>query len=106
MPRIGTGIGASRFSVGFPAVRLPNERLWLQATLGVFSDAGATPATDSGAVQQWNDQSDAAPRNVSQATSGNRPVYHSALPSLTFDVSNDHQKYAGALPDTLGSVAI
>ena len=54
--------------------------LWLDAAdnATVFSDAGTTQAiAGSSTVQQWNDKSGNA-RNVSQATSANRPSYLSA----------------------------
>jgi hypothetical protein len=53
---------------------------WLDASdnATVFSDAGTTQAiAGTSTVQQWNDKSGNG-RNVSQATSGNRPSYLSA----------------------------
>lgn len=61
--------------------------LWLKADAGVYSDAGVTPATNGGTVQQWNDQSGAG-EHVSQATAGNRPTYltgqQNGLPAISF----------------------
>jgi hypothetical protein len=31
--------------------------LWLKADQGTFNNAGTTPSTAGGAIQQWNDQS-------------------------------------------------
>ncbi len=60
---------------------------WWKADAGVFSDAGTTPATNGGTVQQWNDQSGSA-RHFSQATAGSRPTYETdqvnSLPALRF----------------------
>jgi len=60
-------------------------RLWLdakdQSTL--FSDAGVTPITDGGAVQQWNDKSGGG-RHFSQATVGLRPTWSNAGQCVDF----------------------
>lgn len=45
---------------------------WYSADLGVFSDAGTTPATNGQTVQQWNDQSGNG-YHLTQATAGLRP---------------------------------
>ena len=62
---------------------------WLKADAGVYSDAGTTPATNGGTVQQWNDSHTGA-RHFAQATAGNRPTWvtnaiNTTLPALRFD---------------------
>lgn len=63
---------------------------WYDASTGVYSDAGVTPATNTQTVQQWNDQSGNG-YHLKQATGGNRPQFLSAgfnsLPSVTFTVA-------------------
>lgn len=67
---------------------LPSLQEWYSADVGVYSDAGTTPATDGGTVRQWNDRSGNG-HHLSQGTSGDRPVYaagvRGALGSLVFD---------------------
>lgn len=62
--------------------------LWLDAAVGVYVDAGVTPATNGQTVQQWNDQSGNG-NNATQATSTNRPTFTTglvnSLPALVFD---------------------
>lgn len=53
---------------------LTNLILWLESDVGVFKDAGTTPAANNDTVQQWNDQSGTG-NNESQATSANRPTF-------------------------------
>ncbi len=58
-----------------------------------YNDAGTTLATDGQTVQQWNDKSTNA-RNLSQATSGSRPIYRAtggpnSKPALEFDGTDD-----------------
>jgi hypothetical protein len=64
-----------------------NNRLWLMADRGTFSDNGATVAVDLATIQQWNDQSGNS-NNALQNTAGNRPIYRTgqdnALPALQF----------------------
>ncbi len=50
---------------------------WYDANLEVFNDAGTTPATNTQAVQQWNDQS-GNDYHLSNADSGTRPHYFTA----------------------------
>lgn len=54
--------------------------LW-DAGSGVYSDAGTTPAADGALVQQWNDQSGNG-YHMSQATSGDRPVFRASVATL------------------------
>lgn len=79
--------------------------LWVKATDGVYNDAGTTLATNSQTVQQWNDQSGNS-RNVAQATAGNRPIYTSATPIVTFDGVDDYLRFSGSLADVVGSVLV
>jgi hypothetical protein len=64
--------------------------VWFKADSSVFSDAGSTPATNGGTVEQWNDQSGNAV-HASQATSGSRPTYRTnqinGLPAVDFATS-------------------
>ena len=74
-------------------------KLWLEADAGVYKDAGSTLAGNGDAVQQWNDQSGNG-NNVTQATSGNRPTFATAvvngLPSVRFSASASQFFDAGA----------
>jgi len=60
---------------------------WYAADQGVYSDAGTTPATNTGTVQQWNNLVSGEP-HLSQATSGARPTLLTAglnsLPTINF----------------------
>lgn len=75
---------------------------WLAADVGVYSDAGSTPAVDGDAVRQWNSISVGV--NLTQSTAARRPKYNTSLfgfPVLDFgqyDLSNEH-----SLSGTLGS---
>lgn len=55
---------------------------WLKADVGVYSDAGITPAANGGTIQQWNDQSGNG-WHVSQGTAGTRPTYQAPIHSDT-----------------------
>lgn len=48
-------------------------KVWLDASQSVFSDAGVTPSTDAGVVQQWNDLSGSS--NHATKTVSNRPSW-------------------------------
>jgi len=69
-------------------LEIPGLVQWLDAGVGVYSDAGTTPITDGGTAEQWNDQSGKG-NNVTQVTGADRPVWHSSKlngrPALTFD---------------------
>lgn len=72
--------------------------LWLKADVGTFSDAGTTPSTAGGSVQQWNDQSGNS-KHAIQLTAANKPTYQTNifnnLPSIRFDGNNDGILSAG-----------
>lgn len=61
----------------------------------IYSDAGTTPVTNGGTVQQWNDIS-GNNHHISQATSSKRPVYNTGQingkPGVTFDGVDDFLK--------------
>lgn len=59
-------------STNFPTSIAP--KLWLRSDLGVFADAGITPASNFGNVQQWNDQSGNG-NHATQTTASAQPVY-------------------------------
>lgn len=48
--------------------------VWLDSSIGVYSDAGTTLAVADGNVYQWSDQSGAG-SNASQSTELNQPAY-------------------------------
>ncbi|MFH1853505.1 MAG: DUF2341 domain-containing protein, partial [Candidatus Neomarinimicrobiota bacterium] len=58
---------------------LSNLQLWLRADVGVYSDAGVTPATEGQSVRQWNDQSGNS-RHFTGAVK--RPVFRAASAAL------------------------
>ncbi|MCC6180891.1 MAG: T9SS type A sorting domain-containing protein [Bacteroidia bacterium] len=72
--------------------------LWLKADLGTFSDAGVTPSTAGGSVQQWNDQSGNS-KHAIQLTATNKPTFQTnifnGLPSIRFDGIDDGILSAG-----------
>lgn len=76
----------------FTPKRLPGLQLWLDAGVGLFSDAGITPAVPDATIQQWNDQSGLG-QNVSQATAGSRPQFKANIlggrPVLRLDGTDD-----------------
>ena len=66
----------------------------VRADTGLYSDAGTTPATAEGRIQQWNDQS-GRKLHITQSTSGLRPLWLSTdkrKPYVWFD------KYDPATP--------
>jgi len=70
-----SGITATVFGGGgFSPKSIPSLELWLDASSGVYKDAGATAAANEETVQQWNDKSGNAV-NASQSTAGTRPQY-------------------------------
>ncbi len=125
--RIGTSIsGASRFTgkiddvrvydralslaeirelSGFSPGQIDNNTLWLDAGRGVFNNAGTALATNTQSVQQWNDVSvtngTSNAKNVSQATSGQRPSWQSNVingqPVLRLDGVDDQLELASLL---------
>lgn len=81
-------------STNFVPTDVAGLKLWLKADVGVYNDAGVTLATNSQTVRQWNDQSGSG-NNISQSTSGNRPVYKTnqfqGLPAINFvSASNNY----------------
>lgn len=82
-----------------------NLMAWYSADAGAYSDAGSTLATDGQSVQQWNDQS-GNNAHLTQATSGQRPVFNSSglnsLPSLTFNSANAKEMTTGTSSVALG----
>ncbi|OFY39124.1 MAG: hypothetical protein A2275_13400 [Bacteroidetes bacterium RIFOXYA12_FULL_35_11] len=66
--------------------------LWLKGDVGLYSDAGITPATNGNPIQQWNDFSGNA-NNISQATGSKQPVFYTNIlngrPVVRFDGSDD-----------------
>lgn len=76
----------------FSPTDISGLKLWVKADANVYSDAGSTPAVNDDPVQQWNDQSGIG-YNLSQATSGQRPLLKTnvlnSLPILRFDGSDD-----------------
>lgn len=77
---------------GFDPASIAGLQLWLSADSGVYSDAGATPAADGSAVQQWSDRSSSA-LVVDQPTAASRPTYQAAglngRPSVRFGGSHN-----------------
>ena len=75
---------------GFSFYQFGLQNNW-DADLGVFNDAGSTPAGDTDSVQEWHDQkSDVV---ISQPTAANKPVYNTNAveghASIEFDGVND-----------------
>ncbi|HEV7382740.1 MAG TPA: hypothetical protein VGN64_23255, partial [Dyadobacter sp.] len=77
--------------------------VWYRAdAAALYANAGTTPATNNGTVQQWNDAQGSG-RNLIQNTASARPVFSSETtlsnfnPTVTFDGSNDFLQFtAGA----------
>ena len=57
-----------------PIVGGTTPDLWLDGSVGTYSDAGITPAVDGGAIQQWNDQSGNNRHATQTGTSTLRPT--------------------------------
>lgn len=58
----------------FPSHQPANLKLWLKADGGTFSDAGTSPATNNGSIQQWNDSSGNG-LHVSQTNGSSQPLW-------------------------------
>lgn len=96
----GSGQSSLRFK-GAPAASAPSFspaqtsgiKVWLKADVGVYSDAGTTPSTNGGIVQQWNDQSGNG-NHASQTSVGQQPIYRTGeqngLPGIRFDSTDDY----------------
>lgn len=69
LPRINGRI----FQPAQPRLIIPAPLWEFAANVGRFSDAGTTPATDGGTVQQWNDRGPGA-YHASQGTANRRPT--------------------------------
>lgn len=71
-------------------------KLWLDASYGVYSDAGTTLATNGQSVQQWN--SKAAGVSASQSTGASRPLYFASVlnsrPGIFFDGTDDSMTFS------------
>jgi hypothetical protein len=75
--------GLDGFSIGSPVSStnsgrspavIPNLLALYLSDVGVYSDAGVTPATNGGKVQQWNDQSGNG-FHLTQTTSASQPTF-------------------------------
>lgn len=58
-----------------------NLKLWLKANAGVYSDAGVTPATNAGSVQQWTDQTQLGNNGSATGT----PIYNTVSNTINFN---------------------
>lgn len=69
--------------------------LWLDATYGTYTDAGATLATNGQSIQQW--KSKAGSLTAIQNTAASRPVFFSSVlnskPALFFDGTDDSMSF-------------
>lgn len=89
IPMTGAGgLSKTRAATWTPA-SLPGLMCWFNASVGVFKDAGSTPAANGDTVQQWNNQSASGNcANLSQATALARPSYntsgYNSRPALVF----------------------
>ncbi len=72
--------------------QLANLAIWLKADAGVYSDAGATLASDTDTIQEWHDQSDNG-YVFSQTTESKKPVWNAVarngLPAVDCDATDD-----------------
>lgn len=72
-----------------------NVKLWLDATSGVYTDAGTTLATNNQTVQQWNGKAGSV--NASQSTGASRPTYFTSVlnskPGIFFDGTDDNMTF-------------
>lgn len=75
---------------------------WLRTDEDVYSDAGTTPASDGGAVQEWHDQETASnPGDASMGTASRQPTYRAtggpgtnSEPGIEFDGVDDILNFA------------
>ena len=108
-------LGAGSAGVTFSPLDIASIAYGYEAGFGVYNDAGTTLATNGQTVQQWNDRS-ANARNLSQATSGQRPTYNSTggsnnTPYLAFNPASSQELTRGSAglgsaPHTVFVVAI
>lgn len=97
------GINGSGNPVAWAPKLLPrsmaNIQWWMDASQGVYTDAGVTLATNGQTVQQWNDQSGNA-RHGTQATAADKPLIITGAingkPVLRFDGVSDYLAFDGA----------
>lgn len=88
---------------------IANMVLHVDASSGVYTDAGATEATDGQTVQQWSDLSGAG-NHVTQAAADNRPTYRATgfngqpgvdfLPPSFYGIWAETPEFLGAGYDT------
>lgn len=81
---------------------------WIPASLpslAAWYTALAVPGANTDPVATWLDET-ASNRDLEQASAGSRPVLLTAIPSVSFDGTNDYLTFAGALADVVGSVLV
>lgn len=78
--------------------------LWLDATWGVYSDGGSTPATNGGTVQTWS--SKVSGISAGQSTAASRPAYFASVangrPGLFFDGADDSMTFSSQITTSNG----
>jgi hypothetical protein len=95
-----TGLGTAGIS---SLTQLPGLKLSLDATTGLFSDAGVTPCADGSNVIQWNDISGNAKNATNDAGAASHAIYRANAdfgPAVEFDGSG--RLFAGANSDFAG----
>lgn len=101
------GPGTPAASGWTPATLGANLVGWYEANIGVFKDAGVTPAGNGDTVQQWNDQSGGG-NNLSQATPASRPALNTTglngHPTLGFVAANTQTLATASFPLGTGTV--
>ncbi len=70
---------------GIDIATVPDVKVWLKYNTGLYSDAGVTPSVDTGVVQRWVNQVDAANHGVSSGSE--RPTLQAGM--VRFDGSDD-----------------
>ncbi len=86
------------------AYGLPNCVGWYQAGVGLFSDAGTTPANQGDGVYQWSDQS-GNNNHLLQTTAANRPICNAYNSALTSTGAPTLAPYGGAICSSQTSFA-
>jgi hypothetical protein len=90
--------------LSYATAQIPTANLqrWYKADVGVYTDAGITPAQDGQLVQQWNDMSGrSAPNNATQLDVGSKPTLIrnfvlNGKPVLRFNGNNTYLSYDGS----------
>jgi hypothetical protein len=86
-PVVGTTVVLSGNAGPAGVGNATNNKLWLRAGSGTFSDLGVTSAVNAGTIRQWNDFS-GNNNHAIQNTAGNRPIYRTGQdngrPALEF----------------------